>query len=143
MVPVVESQVFLQVALVIGLIGLLGLVLRWTFRRDRPDRPTTRARRRKPRVSPVSPPAATPTTPATPARDDFGLLAVAAEVATAEDAATVRRVLSVAGIRSTSTVTTDGRHKVLVFGDQLIKARRVAGGARGADGNAKDTTGGS
>lgn len=133
--PVVESQVFLQVALVFGLIGLLGLVLRWTFRRDRTDRPITgrTRRRRAPGASPVSPPTGSPP-PTVTSREDYGLLAVAAEVATPEDAANVRRVLTVAGIRSTIALSAAGKHKVLVFGDQLIKARRVAGGARGADG---------
>jgi hypothetical protein len=134
----VESQVFLQVALVFGLIGLLGLVLRWAFRRDGERSASSRARRRRP-VSPPSggsvgtdstPPVAT----GAPAREDYGLLAVAAEVATLEEVANLRRVLTAAGIRSTTATTADGKHKVLVFGDQLIRARRVAGGARGTDG---------
>jgi hypothetical protein len=198
-VPVVEGQVFLQVALVFGLIGLLGLVLRWTFRRA-PERPAPsrsdadgrrrsafrlfrRSRRSaRPDPRPISPPAdPTPDAPAGAAThahagdakdsgakdgdavsmpaaakdagvtrpgtrdagtvsgsslrgEDYGLLAVAADTATAEEAAKVKQALTVAGIRCTSTVTGEGRHKVLVFGEELMRARRVAGGSQGAGG---------
>jgi hypothetical protein len=67
-------------------------------------------------------------------RDDYGLLAVAADVATADEAATLRRVLREAGIRNTSALAANGRHKVLVFGQDLMRARRVAGGAQGGTG---------
>jgi hypothetical protein len=154
-VSVVEGQVFLQIALVFGLIGLLGLVLRWTFRRDpveRPDRATPVAAETDSALplSPSNPPAApsakqagdTSKAPKRPGdREDYGLLAVAAEVSTADEAAKVRRVLSAAGIRSTNADTGDGRHRVLVFGDELIKARRVAGGSQGAGGGTAGTSG--
>jgi hypothetical protein len=71
-----------------------------------------------------------PTAPALAASgadDDFGLLAVAATVPTAEEAARVRRVLAGAGIRATTTVGHDGRHRVLVFASDVLRARRVAG----------------
>jgi hypothetical protein len=157
-VRVVEGQVFLQVALIFGLIGVLGLVLRWTFRRDTTGRPgragRAKARGREPRP-PASPPAgpgnrdgslaesASPEgSAARPSgdREDYGLLAVAAEVANAEEATKVRRVLTAAGIRSTNALAGDGRYRVLVFGDELIKARRVAGGSKGAGGGTAGTS---
>ncbi len=196
LVPVVEGQGFLQVALIAGLIGLLGLVLRWTFRRDSGLKPRKRSRRRTPTdwdaARPVSPPPSGPVkpeatsstasggtpgtrtgrsgaaksgrrgdrakdstgsetrsaqtkapgsgsgagiTPTPPQREDYGLLAVAAEGTTAEEIAAVRRALTAAGIRNTNTVSADGKQKVLVFGHELIKARRVAGGSQGANGS--------
>ncbi|HEY7224949.1 MAG TPA: hypothetical protein VH561_15350 [Micromonosporaceae bacterium] len=276
--PVVQGQVFLQVALVFGLIGLLGLVLRWTFRRDtvQPPAPGSapeersglsralrrlgpRRRRPEPDASEVTPPSTPPrpdppaassatpssaapppatTAPAAPASanataapgaasgaaggstdaggprngkdagrtdgkdagrkdgkrraqkdagkadqpggrdpatpgvgtagssgtprdeppsaasspsrgpatagpgpEDYGLLAVAAEAGSADEAGKVRRLLSAAGIRNTHAVAADGRHKVLVFGDELIRARRVAGGSQGAGGGATGSGG--
>jgi hypothetical protein len=197
--PVVQGQVFLQIALVFGLIGVLGLVLRWTFHRDAPRPPADATAQElrpdsthgtKPEASPPTgsaaensakrsgkrkskarqeasgagaasvPATAAPATPVTPAalgsgpakdsgdrpgspgagvrsgeREDYGLLKVATEVATAEEATKVRRVLTAAGIRNTNAVTGDGRHRVLVFGDELIRARRVTGGSQGAGGS--------
>lgn len=159
---------FWQLALVFGLIALLALVLRWTFSRDSglPHRRPRRLFGRRdvpgtlpPTASPISPAAAprastgSPTT-GTSARsssatsgssssrtsEDYGLLAVAADVATAEEAAAVRRLLTEAGIRNTSTVS-GGRHKVLVFGHELMRARRVAGNAQGGTGGAQGAGG--
>lgn len=159
-VPVIEGgQVFWQVVLVFGLIALLGLVLRWTFGRDS-GLPQRRARRGlfgrggrrdvpstlPPTASPISPAAAPRTGTSTASgsfsrsSEDYGLLAVAADVATAEEAAAVRRLLTEAGIRNTSTVSA-GRHKVLVFGHELMRARRVAGGAQGGAGGAQGAGG--
>lgn len=59
--------------------------------------------------------------------DDYGLLAPAATVDTAEQAARARELLSRAGIRATTTIGSDGRHRVLVFARDLDRARRVAG----------------
>jgi len=154
--------VFWQLVLVFGLIALLGLVLRWTFGREsglpqrRPRRLFGWGRRDvpgtlPPTASPISPAAAprigTTTPSTTTSRDsgsrsseDYGLLAVAADVATAEEAAAVRRLLTEAGIRNTSTVS-GGRHKVLVFGHELMRARRVAGGAQGGTGGAQGAGG--
>lgn len=150
---------FWQVALVFGLIAVLGLVLRWAFGRDS-ALPRQRPKRRlfgrgnredaqsplRPSASPISPATAPRTamgaasTPARKLADDYGLLAVAADVGTAEEAATVRRLLTEAGIRNTSTVAA-GRHKVLVFGHELMRARRVAGGAQGGTGGAQGAGG--
>lgn len=152
---------FWQVALVFGLIAALSLVLRWVFSpptvgRDpaAPDRGSRlrRFRRRgdrsddgrgqlRPTASPISPATAPRATPAlgtgkAPA-DDYGLLAVAAEVGTAEEATAVRRLLTEAGIRSTSAVSSNGRHRVLVFGHELMRARRVAGRAQGGTSGAQ------
>jgi hypothetical protein len=151
--------VFWQLALVFGLIALLGLVLRWTFSREsglphgRPRRPFGWFGRRDaagtmPTASPISPAAAPRTGSSTSTgtstagaaanrnSEDYGLLAVAADVATAEEAAAIRRLLTEAGIRNTSTIS-GGRHKVLVFGHELMRARRVAGGAQGGTGGAQ------
>ena len=151
---------FWQVALVFGLIAVLSLVLRWTFSRDSAlprRRPRRRLLRRgsdgndarspfRPAASPISP-AANPRASASATTgfgkspsDDYGLLAVAADVGTAEEATTVRRLLTEAGIRNTSAVT-GGRHKVLVFGHELMRARRVAGGAQGGTGGAQGAGG--
>ena len=48
-----------------------------------------------------------------------------------------RRLLTEAGIRSTSTLSGDGRHRVLVFGHELMRARRVAGRAQGGTSGAQ------
>lgn len=69
--------------------------------------------------------------------DDYGLLAVAAEVGTPEEVTAVRRLLTEAGIRSTSAVSAAGRHRVLVFGHELMRARRVAGRAQGGTSGAQ------
>lgn len=148
---------FWQVALVFGLIALLGLVLRWTFGRDSglPQRPRRGlfGRRGRRDVPASLPPSASPISPAAPRTatstasgpvsrpsEDYGLLAVAADVGTAEEATAVRRLLTEAGIRNTSTVS-GGRHKVLVFGHELMRARRVAGGAQGGTGGAQGAGG--
>jgi hypothetical protein len=73
--------------------------------------------------------------------EDYGLLAVAAVMDTPEEVATVRRLLTAAGIRNTNTVAPNGRHKVLVFGNDLLRARRVAGGSQGAGGSATGSGG--
>jgi hypothetical protein len=152
--------VFWQLALVFGLVAVLGLVLRWTFGRNPAlprRRPTPRLFRRgrndsqgpqRPAASPISPATAprvglgagTGSGSFRKASDDYGLLAVAADVGTAEEAATVRRLLTEAGIRNTSTVAA-GRHKVLVFGHELMRARRVAGGAQGGTSGASGAGG--
>jgi hypothetical protein len=154
--------VFWQVALVFGLIAMLCLVLRWVFSPPAVSRDPALPRRRRlrlfrrrrtraddgrgalrPVASPISPAAATSrSTPglggtAKSGSDDYGLLAVATEVSTSEEATAVRRLLTEAGIRSTSTVAGDGRHKVLVFGHELMRARRVTGRAQGGTSGAQ------
>jgi hypothetical protein len=154
--------VFWQVALVFGLIAVLSLVLRWVFSPPAFSRDPAQQRRRprlrlfrrrggrpedgrgpvRPSTSPISPAASTarnaPTAgPARTSADDYGLLAVAAEMGTVEEATAVRRLLTEAGIRNTSAVAGDGRHKVLVFGHELMRARRVAGRAQGGTSGAQ------
>jgi hypothetical protein len=69
------------------------------------------------------------TSPQAPVQpDDYGLLASVAAVDSAEEAARVRSMLAEAGIRATTTVGADGKHRVLVFRNELHRARRVAGG---------------
>ncbi len=148
-VPLLEGNAFLQVALVFTLIGALGLILKWTFSRGKgapswPAETSTQAplsswppALAKP-WSATDPPAADAPTggpqvgaslvPASQP-EDYGLLASVAAVDTAEEAARVRSLLAGAGIRATTTVGVDGRHRVLVFSAELHRARRVAGGA--------------
>jgi hypothetical protein len=148
-VALLDGHVFLQVALVFALIGALGLVLKWTFSRGKgapswpeesPTRaplPTWPAASANP-WSTAEPPAADASASAAQAiaspvpssqPDDYGLLASVAAVDTADEAARVRSRLADAGIRATTTVGVDGRHRVLVFSTELHRARRVAGGA--------------
>jgi hypothetical protein len=89
-----------------------------------------------PEARPTSPAGARPGAAPAAHSEDYGLLAVAAELGTADEAATVRRLLKEAGIRNTSAVAADGRHKVLVFGHELMRARRVAGGGTTGTGGA-------
>jgi len=59
--------------------------------------------------------------------DDYGLLAPAAVTRTRVDALLVKEQLRSAGIRSTLANTADGQVQVLVFGDQVVRARRLVG----------------
>ncbi|WP_117209402.1 hypothetical protein [Allorhizocola rhizosphaerae] len=59
--------------------------------------------------------------------DDYGLLAPAAVTRTHAEALQVRQQLREAGIRSTVANTPDGQVQVLVFGDQVVRARRLVG----------------
>jgi hypothetical protein len=152
-VPLNSSSV--EILIAFAMIGLLGLILRYTFGRDlrqRPDDgslPWAAPTRPEPgedaeppatsddatRAAPMTTSALVPDTPAD--LDDtlgsgaeFGLLAVVAETATAEEAARLRIRLRDAHIRATTARGRDGRHRVLVFPDELDKARRaVQGGA--------------
>ena len=144
---VFEGQAFLQVALVFAVIGALGLVLKWAFSRDKqapnwPAESPSHGRPSSPAVSGEPWPAGPPVVDVTPTNapqpnegpvralqpEDYGLLASVAAVDTAEEAARVRSLLANAGIRATTTVGFDGRHRVLVFSAELHRARRVAGG---------------
>jgi hypothetical protein len=60
-----------------------------------------------------------------PDSDDFGLLAPAAVVDSREEANALRALLADAGIKATTTTTPTGRHQVLVFPNDLPKARRL------------------
>lgn len=146
-VPLLEGQAFVQVALVFALIGGLGLVLKWTFSRGKnaprwptespthAPTPTTPAAAGQQWSTPsggdvpphVSPDAAAPERPAQP--EDYGLLVPVAILESAEAAVRIRARLAEAGIRATTAINADGRHRVLVFSDELLRARRVTGGA--------------
>jgi hypothetical protein len=135
----------LQTVLVFAMIGLLGLVLRWTFKRDKdapvwPDPSTPwsagdlAGRASQPMAMPFGSPAAAaelsePVTLDHDGRDDFGLLAEAARADSTADVERIRGVLAQAGIRATTTVGRDGRSRVLVFTDDVHRARRIAGGS--------------
>lgn len=61
--------------------------------------------------------------------EDFGLLSPAAIADDGELADHVRCLLSAAGIRSTVAFRPDGRICVLVFAEDVERARRLAGGS--------------
>ncbi|MEV0459095.1 hypothetical protein [Catellatospora methionotrophica] len=65
-----------------------------------------------------------------PALDDYGLLASAAVVRTLADATLIREHLHTVGIRATLATAPDGRIRVLVFTDEVSRARRVVGETR-------------
>ncbi|MEV6344909.1 hypothetical protein [Actinoplanes sp. NPDC051851] len=60
-------------------------------------------------------------------REDYGLLSPAAVTEAPEVADEIRRLLSDAGIRSTSATRRDGRVTVLVFAEEVEAARRLVG----------------
>ncbi len=103
-----------QAVIVFAVIALLAVMLRWVYGRER-------------RAKPPWPPE---NTSADGGRDtddsDFGLLAPVALVDTAEEAQRVRALLADAGIRATTRVTVDGRHRVLVFETEVHRARRIS-----------------
>jgi hypothetical protein len=103
-VPLVDGSLITETLIAFLMIGLLGLVLRWTFARDK----------RMPAWPSADP-------------DDFGLLAPVATVDTADEAARVKAMLAEAGIKATTAAGPDGRHRVLVFSNELDRARRVGG----------------
>ena len=102
--PLFDGQLITETLIAFLMIGLLGFVLRWTFGRDKGA-------------------------PAWPSGDpeDFGLLAPVAIVDTADEAAQVKAMLAEAGIKATTSVGPDRRHRVLVFSNELDRARRVGG----------------
>lgn len=59
--------------------------------------------------------------------DDYGLLAPAAVTRTHAEALLVKEQLREAGIRCTFANTPEGQVQVLVFGDQVVRARRLVG----------------
>jgi hypothetical protein len=87
-----------------AVIGLFAAVLRWTFGGRGASDP-----------------------PAVGDPDDFGLLTPVAVVETDAEAQRLRARLADAGIRATSTLGADGRHRVLVFSSELERARNVGG----------------
>jgi hypothetical protein len=59
--------------------------------------------------------------------DDYGLLATAAVTRTHADALLIKEHLRSAGIRATLANAPDGQIRVLVFGDEVVRARRLVG----------------
>lgn len=105
----------LALVIVLGVVAMLTLLLRWTFGRDTP------------RTVPGWPP--DPDAPAKqPVDEDFGLLATAATADSHAEAQRIRHLLGIAGIKATTTKDASGQWRVLVFSDQVHRARRVAGG---------------
>jgi hypothetical protein len=89
-----------------------------------------RALRRSPssRLSPVGAPALVPPKPTLLTdciTDDYGLLATAAVARTHADALLIKEHLRTAGIRATLANAPDGQIRVLVFGDEVVRARRL------------------
>ena len=105
--PLVDGHLIAETLIAFLMIGLLGFILRWTFGRDKNLPPWP------------------PTESSDP--DDYGLLAPVATVDSADEAARVRAMLAVAGIKATTAAGPDGRHRVLVFAKELDRARRVGG----------------
>lgn len=103
-VPFVDGQLVTETLIAFAMIAMLGLILRWTFSHNRDT---------ESRLWPPGP-------------DDFGLLAPVATVDTADEATRLRTALSLAGVKATTTITRDGRHQILVFANDLDRARRVA-----------------
>ena len=146
----------LQIILVFAMIGVLGLLLRWAFARDKrsPQWPATQPAETRPTetrptethpadtrsaaaasaaagfVADPQPSAAEAAAGEAPVeREDYGLLAEAAAVPTSKEAERIKARLGAVGIRATTTVGRDGRHRVLVFASEIHRARRVAGGS--------------
>src|SRR5262245_35007621 len=143
-VPVVDDKLLLEILLVAVLFALLTAALHsaargWLRRRSQPEQPgwepdgeanrsgavrwarandqrwDAEGTRRQHHDLAAEPDA------------DFGLLATVAVVATATRAARLRRHLAEAGIRATTAIDRDGRHRVLVFASELYRARRIGG----------------
>ncbi|MBV1848838.1 hypothetical protein [Catellatospora tritici] len=68
-----------------------------------------------------------PVAPTAPSTDDYGLLASVAVVRTLADATLLREHLHSAGIRATLATAPDGRIRILVFADEVMRARRLVG----------------
>jgi hypothetical protein len=94
---------FPEALMAFAVIALLALVLRWAFSRG------NRSRRR-----------AWP-----PDNPDYGLLVPVVVVDTLGEALRMRSRLLDAGIKATTAFGVDGRQRVLVFGSDLDRARRV------------------
>jgi hypothetical protein len=103
-VPAFDGQLITETLIAFLMIGVLGFVLRWAFAGDK--------------GAPAWPPADP---------EDFGLLAPVAIVDSADEAARVKGMLADAGIKATTSVGPDGRHRVLVFSNELDRARHVGG----------------
>jgi len=59
--------------------------------------------------------------------DDYGLLATAAVARTHADALLIKEHLRSAGIRATLANAPDGQIRILVFSDEVVRARRLVG----------------
>ena len=57
-------------------------------------------------------------------REEYGLLTEVAIAAGGEEAERIEARLGAVGIRATTTVGRDGRHRVLVFATEIHRARR-------------------
>ncbi|HEX3814124.1 MAG TPA: hypothetical protein VHX59_14925 [Mycobacteriales bacterium] len=88
-----------ELLILLVVVGVLILVLRWVYR------PSTPRRGLPPRTG------------------DFGLLRTVSSTGSPAEAAALRAVLSDAGIRSTTDRATDGQVEVLVFADDVERAR--------------------
>lgn len=92
-------------ALAVAAVAALGLASRWVFGSERARQRAAAARHGS--------------------AGELGLLRPVAGTASAGQANALRAVLSDAGIRSTTAVRRDGRVEVLVFADDLDRARRL------------------
>jgi hypothetical protein len=103
-----------------AVVGVLALILWWTFGRD--GDPLVGVP-----VAAIREPGQQDGAPADE-HEDYGLLRPALVADDLTSAGRVRAQLAEAGIRATLSTGLDGRTRVLVFGEELDRARRVVGG---------------
>jgi hypothetical protein len=147
--PFVNGAYLIGPLIALLVIGAFALALRWTFDRDAahggdgegapadlptgagPGLPTGAGPGLPTNAGPGAGPNAGPGTgPGIGSdADDLGLLAAVALAPDAATAQSVRRRLAEAGIRSTVSTGLDGLTRVLVFADEIDRARRVVGGS--------------
>jgi hypothetical protein len=114
-----------------GLIGVLALALWWAFGRDAdplagvhaaPGRELAHRERRDGHQQSSGHGQTAP-----PPDEDYGLLRPALVAEDLTGAGAVRARLAEAGIRATLSTGLDGRTRVLVFAEELDRARRLVG----------------
>lgn len=99
------------------LVGILAAMLRWTLGRES-DARTGRGRGER---------LLDPLDRQLDDCEDYGLLTAAARTDDRDTAEDFRRLLDEAGIRATLAPALDGRYRVLVFPEELGRARRLVG----------------
>lgn len=103
--PLTVSNFLVGPLIAFAVVGVLAGILQWMFSR-------------RPRASYELP---------MPVIEDYGLLCAAAVTEDPDSAESMRSMLTAAGIRATLVTGADGRVRVLVFEDEVHRARRVMG----------------
>jgi hypothetical protein len=125
---------FIAIVMILAVAALMHRSLR--ARPAPPMRPLAAKTRTVTEVPPKRPVAGAPPKPPAEVKptkltdylaDDYGLLATAAVARTQADALLVKEHLRSAGIRATLATAPDGQIRVLVFGDEVVRARRLVG----------------